>query len=711
MTTAEKLTSTLFKLADVELKRIDEVKSVAARTGIIIQALRVAVSKAHIYLWNGTPHFFNGKIYVPVSADEFKGCVFDALSKAALKPADFVYIEKVQRIALQAVCSKPLQLRKDIIVFENCVVVLPDIVPTDEVQVSAVRRQQPAICSHSPELAQTTMCHFDFDPNADCPRWKNFLLDVLENAQLRMVLQEFLGCLFVDRRKVKLEKMLILVGNGSNGKGVISETIRRMIGKDSTTAYGLDSLLMGSESLHNIAKMNGMRVNWCTEIQALQAGRFSDKLKTLVSGEPIECRQIYGLPFTATDIPIMVANCNALPPLQDKSYGMQRRFIIIRFSKTIEQDKQDKMLLKKLEPEYPGIFNWILEGRQRFIDLHLQFTACNAIDDEVQSYINAVNNVEEWAHIKTYAPVPAKAEEDTPYFVKASTLYDEYRRWCISESIRPFSRVGFGKAMTAMGFGRTRSSRGDQYRLYGEHAFAMASRKKAEEITAKYQMDGTLTKSQEVKNGIIYDIGDTAASKQWHLSRPYLTILRRKGYLEGVYKVENRWINREGYGRVMRPAYVYDHYRLGRRIEEAGAYDGEKYENLSERRKDSIRRATAFNEEMKAVGKPFRKLVGRGGKYPPDSIFVDSDWEYTPDAAEILISRQLKKEDKKRHVKVGKDGKMRNMTKKEILAEAMAAKIENDPLYDTPDDEQLVELDIDDTDLTIGTDTEEVKEE
>ena len=99
----------------------------------------------------------------------------------------------------------------------------------------------------------------------------------------------------------------------------------------------------------------------------MEIGRDSDVLKSLISGEPTEARPMYGDNFTAYDIPLLMANANQMPYLKDWSYGMKRRICILPFEIEIPIARQRKSLARDLEREYSAIFNWILEGRDRFI--------------------------------------------------------------------------------------------------------------------------------------------------------------------------------------------------------------------------------------------------------------------------------------------------------------------------------------------------------
>lgn len=200
------------------------------------------------------------------------------------------------------------------------------------------------------------------------------------------VFQEFLGSIFIDRRTAKIETMLVLRGSGSNGKSVVFETIMGILGRDNVSNFGIGALITGTERKKNIAYINGKRLNYCSEIQALEIGRDSDVLKSLISGEPTEARPMYGDNFTAYDIPLLMANANQMPYLKDWSYGMKRRICILPFEIEIPIARQRKSLARDLEREYSAIFNWILEGRDRFISNGYKLSENKKLDKVMDEY-------------------------------------------------------------------------------------------------------------------------------------------------------------------------------------------------------------------------------------------------------------------------------------------------------------------------------------
>ncbi|MFA7491757.1 MAG: hypothetical protein WCY58_13475 [Mariniphaga sp.] len=77
---------------------------------------------------------------------------------------------------------------------------------------------------------------FSYDSEATCPIFNKYLEEVLPDESSRMVLQEYSGYIFND---ANLEKMLMLVGTGSNGKSVYFNIISALVGRQNMLNYSL----------------------------------------------------------------------------------------------------------------------------------------------------------------------------------------------------------------------------------------------------------------------------------------------------------------------------------------------------------------------------------------------------------------------------------------------------------------------------------------
>jgi len=96
----------------------------------------------------------------------------------------------------------------------------------------------------SPAWFTITTLDTSYAPDATCPLWEKFLLDLrLHDIQSRDTLQEIFGYLLT--RDMSQEKIFALLGPPRSGKGTIMSTLRRLLGDDSTASMTLASLTEG----------------------------------------------------------------------------------------------------------------------------------------------------------------------------------------------------------------------------------------------------------------------------------------------------------------------------------------------------------------------------------------------------------------------------------------------------------------------------------
>lgn len=447
----------------------------SVRLDMIQDILREALSRSSVSMYNGRVYYFGGRIYEPVEKGVFENLIYDLLKRCGVKYGDFSRIEGVIRICRRAVSIKELRPDPAIMVFSNFVY---------DMNEGRARR-------FDRKYVQTTCVDYPYNANEHVFLWQQFLDEVLPNKTWQRVLQEFIGSIFIDRRKAKLETMMILRGNGSNGKSVVFETITGLLGRENVSNFGIGALVSGTERKRNIAFINGKRLNYCSEIQALEIGKDSDALKALISGEPTEARALYGENFTAYDIPLLMANANKMPYLRDWSHGMRRRICILPFEVEIPKHRQRRSLAEELRHEYPAIFNWVIEGRQRFIANGYKLTDSSTLTEVMDEYVAESNSVLNFMHSKKYMRAYEEIADAEPKWYLSSVLYGRYVQWCGKQGIEePESRLNFGRILGEAGYRKKRSPKGNMYGIYGapvlkQYEYARMKRKRQEKAAAE----------------------------------------------------------------------------------------------------------------------------------------------------------------------------------------------------------------------------------
>lgn len=329
-----------------------------------------AVDVMGMLSYNSMTYWFNGRSYVPLFYRELRSGVSECFDRAEvyarIKLIDDVVRLCKLRMDARSIDAMPWQY----ISAKNGIIDLD--APT------------PRLIPHTKEIFITRYFDYDYDKDAGCPLWKAFLDEVLPDRTLQMVLQEFLGAIFIDRSKSKVEVMMWLYGDGANGKSVVFNTLVGVLGKENVTTRDMRDFCHATRGSFALSDIEGKLLNYCSDVQGQYT--FTDMAKRIISGEPVHAERKFENARMVTDIPLMMANCNTLPKLGDKTNAWSRRVKIIPFNYTVPPEKQDKNLSTKLLAERSGILNWIFEGRRRYIRQGLQFSVAPQCDLLMHNY-------------------------------------------------------------------------------------------------------------------------------------------------------------------------------------------------------------------------------------------------------------------------------------------------------------------------------------
>lgn len=300
---------------------------------------------------------------------------------------------------------------------------------------------------HSPRYYFTTQLGFEYDSKAKCPQWRKFLSEVLiypnnrTDESMVNFAQEAFG--YSLTASVEHEVSFWMIGEGANGK--------------STICYILDSLA-GSAALHlnlgmldrdkyQLAQLGGKRVVLCTEAPDTTVA--DSTLKAVISGDPMNVRNVFEKPFVVKPIAKVWWAMNNPPRVSDTSEGFWRKMKVIPMHRVFDVDERDKKLRSKLREELPGIFNWALDGLRR-LESAETFTECDQVEDATVSYRNESDLPAQFvSECCVKKPSASSASSD---------LYSAYRRWCKENGHRAASSNRIGREWKRLGFTSTRES-------------------------------------------------------------------------------------------------------------------------------------------------------------------------------------------------------------------------------------------------------------
>lgn len=275
-------------------------------------------------------------------------------------------------------------------------------------------------------------CNFDISNIDKAERWHQALDEIFPNEKWKIdLLQECFGyCLLPDCR---FEKMFFFIGGGGNGKGTVLTALSEIIGKDNISSLTMRDL---SDPKFSLYFLQDKLVNIATELSHRDPVA-TEHLKTIVSGEWLTAEKKHGHKYQFKPYATMILAMNDVPVIPDRSYGFERRLIILRFTQTFTDKTKDPHLKEKLIKEKDGIFAWALMGLSRLLERN-GFTENEGLEKEKTDFIKSLHPLLQFVEEKCEF-----GDDIAAYREEANNLYDEYNKWCKSGNYRALARNRF----------------------------------------------------------------------------------------------------------------------------------------------------------------------------------------------------------------------------------------------------------------------------
>lgn len=200
-----------------------------------------------------------------------------------------------------------------------------------------------------------------FDAGADAPLWRKFLATVTGgDAELEAYLQSAVG--YTLTGTCREQCLFFLHGCGQNGKGVFSETVKRLLGDYGQTApESLFTRDRNSSATNDVARLAGCRLAIAAELD--EGSAFAEsRIKALTGGDTITARFLHREFFDFTPTHKFWISGNHKPAVRGTDAGIWRRLRLVPFNVRISDENKDPALAEKLLAEMPGILNWALAG-------------------------------------------------------------------------------------------------------------------------------------------------------------------------------------------------------------------------------------------------------------------------------------------------------------------------------------------------------------
>lgn len=313
---------------------------------------------------------------------------------------------------------------------------------------------------------------YDYDPKADCPMWKSFLRQVLPEATSRKILQMFLGLTTLDRNALgeRVEVCLAMYGESSNGKDVVTDVVRGVLGHSNVSTVDVESIIGdGGHCLRRRSMLLGKILNISNDIKLKEVVGREGALMSYLGGSPLSARFLRGNEFTLPVTPWQMFNFTRIPTTFDDNFGFFKRFLYVMFQRYIADDQRNVHLSEELREEYPGILNWMIQGG-RYAKLHgFRFPCSEASEKERLFAIGEQDVVFAWLLFLRLSYMPRVGGEEFRW-IPTYVLYGSLTKFAEVNGFKAPTIQSFGRRMSQHGFriqNRRRMANGFEYKIYG----------------------------------------------------------------------------------------------------------------------------------------------------------------------------------------------------------------------------------------------------
>lgn len=296
----------------------------------------------------------------------------------------------------------------------------------------------PDLVQHNELYLSTVQLPVAYRRGATCAAFDDFLAWAVAPDDIERV-WEIIGYLMMAGNP--LQRAIMLVGNGGNGKGVLLEVIKALLGDENCTSVPLHDF---SENRFVTAELFGKLANICGDIDATYVENTS-RIKEITGEDTVMGERKGQDPFHFRPWCKMVFSANDIPGSSDSSRGWTRRFELVNFPNT--PAIADRALKQRLTTpaSLSGIALKAILALRRLM-ARGDFTDGEARDAANRRFAEGSNTALRWLYDVCAYPVPHE-EHWTPTVV----VWVAAKPWLWAEGSRQTKRSFYADLKQAPG--------------------------------------------------------------------------------------------------------------------------------------------------------------------------------------------------------------------------------------------------------------------
>jgi putative DNA primase/helicase len=295
-----------------------------------------------------------------------------------------------------------------------------------------------------PDRAQlhTRSTHVPPDPEMPTPRWDAFLKDTFcGDPDMTGYVQRLAG--YAASGDVRHHVLPFLYGSGQNGKTVLAEVLRALLGDYAATAppkFLMAQRYGGHET--EIARLQGLRLVIASEVN--QDHQFDEaKVKELTGADALTARFMRQDFFTFEPTHHLWLAGNYKPAVKSGGDSFWRRLRLVPFLHRVpDENRVDNLARILVDEEGPGILAWIAAGAVDLFAHGMREPA--AVLEQTLAYAAEEN------HLGRFLEERCRIGGGQMVKLNTAILRAAYEQWCHGEGEQPLAPSPFGRDLKSL---------------------------------------------------------------------------------------------------------------------------------------------------------------------------------------------------------------------------------------------------------------------
>jgi len=217
---------------------------------------------------------------------------------------------------------------------------------------------------HDPNFLSAVQLPVSFNPAARCPAWDIFVGQVFPEDS-EAIAWEIPAWLMTAENSI--QKAVLLLGEGSNGKSTFLRACVAFVGKHNTSALSLHKI---EQDKFAAARLFGKLANICPDLPTAHLSSTS-MFKALTGGDVVSTEYKFKDSFEYVPYCKLVFSANLPPRSDDPTHGFFRRWQVIPFARCFEEGAADTKRREDLDgelaapEELSGVLNKALDALEQ----------------------------------------------------------------------------------------------------------------------------------------------------------------------------------------------------------------------------------------------------------------------------------------------------------------------------------------------------------